>query len=271
MKEGDRLFQKKQNRPTNQKLTEKVCHLDSFERHFCCERRIKATSQAHLIRNQKKQSLRKIMKSLNYLITLTTALTLLPACSNSNDSTSKVETEVNISESGMSFTGPLVDDFSDSKKNSLGIDRQFIDDSSTGGGTKTEYSIQDGVLSAKGEIIPLRGQPGWASTALILNPEGLPQDVSAYQGIRLLVRVNQGTLSVSVNSSEIENFDYHATAVASQPGDEFHEVKVPFTQLKRAWSAQTKLNTKTVTSLSLVAFGVQKGSFDFDFDEISFY
>lgn len=211
------------------------------------------------------------MNSFNYLITITAAIAILPACSDQTDRATEVAVEAVASDSAVGFSSPLVDDFSDAKKNSLGIDRQFIDDSSTGGGTKTEHNIHDGVLSIKGEIAPPRGQPGWASTVLLLNPKGLPEDTSAFQGIRLLVRVNQGDLSVSVNSSEIENFDYHATTIAKQSDDQFHEVKIPFSQLKRAWSAQTPLNTKTIASLSLVAFGVQKKSFDFEFDEVSFY
>jgi hypothetical protein len=211
------------------------------------------------------------MKSLNYLITITAALALLPACSNPTDSAPEVEAEVNETDSAIGFIGPVVDDFSDPKKNSLGIDRQFIDDTAAGGGTKTQHSFKKGILSATGEIIPPRGQPGWASTVLLLNPEGLPQDASAYQGIRLFVRVNKGDLSISVNSSEIQNFDYHATPVTRQSDGQFHEVKIPFTKLKRAWSAQTQLNTKTITGLSLVAFGIQKGPFDFEIDEVSFY
>ena len=166
---------------------------------------------------------------------------------------------------------PTVDDFSDPNKNSLGIDRQFIDDTAAGGKTKTQHSVEGGVLSARGDILPPRGQPGWASAVLLLDPQGLPQDASAYEGIRLIVRVNKGNLSISANSSEIANFDYHAALVTRQSNGEFHEVKIPFAQMKRAWSEQTPLNTKTLTSLSLVAFDAQKGSFDFEVDEVSFY
>jgi hypothetical protein len=164
-----------------------------------------------------------------------------------------------------------IDDFSDPKTNSLGIARVFVDDTSAGGQTRVQQSVDGGVLSANGEILPPRGQPGWASTVLLLNPQGLPQDASAYAGIRLLVRVNKGNLSVSANSSEITNFDYHAAQVTRQPDNAFHEVRIPFSQMKRAWSEQTPLNTKTLTSLSLVAFDIQPGSFDFEIDEISFY
>ncbi len=211
------------------------------------------------------------MKSLQYLVTLTTALTLFSACSKSTDSNSKVEPDASAPDSTSPSATLLVDDFSDPKKNSLGIGRQFLDDSSTGGATQTTQSIDKGVLSTKGELAPPRGQPAWASAVLLLHPEGLPQDLSAYQGIRLLVRVNQGDLSISVNSSEITNFDYHATTIARKGEGKFHEVTIPFTQLKRAWSAQTPLNLETITSVSLVAFGLQKSPFDFEFDEVSFY
>lgn len=166
---------------------------------------------------------------------------------------------------------PTVDDFSDPNTNSLGIGRQYIDDTTAGGQTTTIHSVDGGILSAKGEILPPRGQPGWASAVLLLDPQGLPQNASAYEGIRLLVRINKGNLSISANSSEITNFDFHAAQVSRQSDDEFHEVKIPFTQMKRAWSEQTPLNTKTLTSISLVAFDLQKGSFDFEIDEVSFY
>ena len=164
-----------------------------------------------------------------------------------------------------------VDDFSDPDINSLGIVRQFVDDTAAGGQTTTQHSVNGGILSASGEILPPRGQPGWASALLLLDPQGLPRDASAYEGIRLLVRVNKGNLSISANSSEITNFDFHAAQVTRQSDNQFHEVRIPFSQMKRAWSEQTPLNTKTLTSLSLVAFDIQKGTFDFEIDEISFY
>ena len=166
---------------------------------------------------------------------------------------------------------PTIDDFSDPDNNSLGIERQFINDTVAGGQTRMEHGFEEGVFSAKGEISPPRGQPGWASTVLILEAQGLPQDASAYEGIRLLVRVNKGNLSISANSSEITNFDYHAARVTRQSDGEFHEVMIPFTQMKRVWSEQTELNTKTLTSLSIVAADIQQGSFDFEIDEVSFY
>jgi len=166
---------------------------------------------------------------------------------------------------------PIVDDFSDPENNSLGIPRQYVNDTVSGGGTSTEQSVSDGVLSVTGEIVPPRGQPGWSSAILILDPQGMPQDASAFEGIRLLVKVNKGNISVSANSTDVQNFDYHAAPVLAKSDGKFHEVKIPFASMKRGWSEQTPLNTKTISGLSIVAFGMQKGSYDFQLDEVGFY
>lgn len=166
---------------------------------------------------------------------------------------------------------PIIDDFSDAKNNSLGFPRYFLNDSMAGGGTKTEQDVAKGVISTKGEIIPPRGQPGWASFALPLEAQGVPKDTSAFEGIRLLVKVNSGNLSVSANSTEIANFDFHAAAVSVAADGKFHEVKIPFTSMKRTWSEQIPLNTKTLNSVSITAYDMAKGSFDFAVDEVGFY
>jgi hypothetical protein len=173
-----------------------------------------------------------------------------------------------------SFAGSLssvIDDFSDANNNNLGIPRQFLNDSIAGGGTTTEQGVSKGVIAAKGDILPPRGQPGWASMVLLLDSQNLPQDASAFDGIRLLVKINTGNISISANSAEITNFDYHAAPVVVTADGKFHEVKIPFTSLKRAWSEQTPLNTKTISSLSISAYGLQKSAFDFELDEVSFY
>lgn len=173
-----------------------------------------------------------------------------------------------------SFAGSLnaaIDDFSDIKDNSLGIPRQFINDSIAGGSTTTEQLVSKGVIYLTGELIPARGQPGWASTVLPLDAQSLPQDASAFEGIRIVIKVNSGSISISANSTEVTNFDYHAALVPVANDGKFHEVKIPFNSMKRAWSEQTPLNTKTINSLSIVAFSLQKSAFNFELDEVSFY
>lgn len=220
------------------------------------------------------------MKTLKSLVFAAATLAILPGCSKSTDAGAESqvtggtggETEVvATADSTGGTTGSVVDDFSDPRKNSLGIDRLFLDDRTAGGQTTTQHSIENGVLSAKGDLVPARGQPAWASIALPLVGLGGEQDRSSYQGVRLVVRVNAGNLSISANSSVITNFDFHASTVVAANDGEFHEVKIPFAEMKRAWSAPTKLDTKTLNGLSLVAFGLQKGSFDFEFDEVGFY
>ncbi|MDJ0761188.1 MAG: CIA30 family protein [Woeseiaceae bacterium] len=165
----------------------------------------------------------------------------------------------------------LVDDFSNAEVNSAGVARQFLSDTMAGGGTSMTPEVSDGVLSVSGEIAPPRGQPGWASSVLILDPQGLPKDASQFEGVRLLIRINKGMLSVSANSTEVTNFDYHAAPITAKSDGEFHEVKIPFTSMRRTWSEQTALNTKTIQSLSIVAFDVQNGAYDFELDEVGFY
>ncbi len=170
-----------------------------------------------------------------------------------------------------SSSNTIIDDFNNQTDTSSGIARVLISDTAAGGKTKTESSVSNGVMHIKGNIEPPRGQPGWSSLVLPLGPMGEPQNASKFNGIRLLVKINKGNISISANSSEVTNFDYHATLVSVSPDGKFHEVKIPFESMKRAWSAQTNLNTQTLNSLSIVAFGVQKAHFDFEVDEISFY
>lgn len=177
-----------------------------------------------------------------------------------------------VSSSALSDTiSSVVDDFSHIDNTNLSTQRMLMTDTVAGGNTSAESVVSNGVIQLKGEIMPPRGQPGWSSLALPLGPEGEAQDASKYQGIRLLVKVVNANVSVSANSTEVTNFDYHSAQVAVKPDGKFHEVKIPFESMKRMWSEQTKLNPKTLNSLSIVAFNVQKAAFDFSVDEVSFY
>lgn len=165
----------------------------------------------------------------------------------------------------------LVDDFSNSLNNSLGLPRQIMDDKMVGGKTTAAAQVNNGVMHLKGTIEPPRGQIGWASAILLLDPEGKAVDTSAYKGIRLLIKVNHGQLSVSANSTEITNFDYHSAVIATPTDGKFHEVKIPFDSMKRTWSEQITLNKQSINSISLVAFSLQKAPFSYEIDELSFY
>lgn len=165
----------------------------------------------------------------------------------------------------------LLDDDSDPKSNKNGVGRILIDDKAAGSKSQATQKCENGVLTVKGDLIPGRGVPAFISEVSLLSEDGRPKDMSRYEGVRLRVRVTKGTLLVQVGSSDIHNFDYHGSAPIAGKRGEFQEVRIPFKEMKRAWSEQTVLNLKSITSVNLISFGVAKDSFEYAVDEIGFY
>lgn len=163
----------------------------------------------------------------------------------------------------------LVDDFSDAQRH--GADRLLVTDKDLGSQSQATQNVENGVLTVQGELAPGRGVPAFISIPLGLTSDFAPQDMSAYAGVRLRVKVKKGALTVQVASADIQNFDYHTSAPLAVKGGEFQEVRVPFKDLKRGWSEQTPLNAKAITSVNLVAFGLAKDTFAYEVDEIGFY
>lgn len=166
---------------------------------------------------------------------------------------------------------PLVDDFKSATRSSLGIERVFLTDQTAGGGTTNDVQVSKGVMQVTGDLLPPRGQPAWSSSVFPLGQQNANQDASLYQGIRLVVRVNKGSLSLSANSTKVTNFDYHTAPVIVPSDGKFHQVDVPFETMKPVWSQQTELDPKTLASLSVVAFSLQPSSYDFELEHVSFY
>ena len=164
----------------------------------------------------------------------------------------------------------LLDNFSDAHRNADGAARILVTDKDAGGSSHATQTCANGVLTVQGELQPGRGMPGFVSLVSLLSPDGKPQDLSGYQGVKLRVKVRQGMLSMQVASSEIKNFDYHTSAPIAR-SDDFQEVRIPFTALKRAWSEPVPLNLKTATCVILVAAGMTKASFAYEVEEIGFY
>lgn len=164
----------------------------------------------------------------------------------------------------------LVDDFSNPAQTARGAARLLFTDKDAGSLSAATQRCENGVLVVEGELKPGRGAPAFISIPLLLSPEGKPADVGAYTGVRLRVKLTQGTLTIQVSSADVDNFDYHSAPVVAKRG-EFVEVRVPFADMKRAWSAPTALNLKLVTSVNFIAFGMAPGAFAFEVDEIGFY
>ncbi len=165
----------------------------------------------------------------------------------------------------------IIDDFSDKQNTLFGTPRMSLTDVSAGGKTSANTLVENGVIKVTGDIFPARGQPGWSSLVLPLAAQGQMHDASQHSGIKLMVKVNQGSLSLSANSAEVTNFDYHAAQVFVKADGQFHEVNIPFNSMKRMWSKQTPLKPQTLNSLSIVAYSLQKASYDFELRNVSFY
>ena len=165
----------------------------------------------------------------------------------------------------------LLDDFSNPNTTPSGAGRMVITDKDIGGKSEASVTCANGVFAVEGRLVPGRGSPAFVSIPLLLDSNAQPKDLSAYEGVRLRVKVKKGILTVQVSSTEVTNFDYHVSApIARKPG-EFQEVRIPFSVMKRAWSEQTPLNLKTITSINLVAAGMAADSFAYEVDEIGFY
>lgn len=184
----------------------------------------------------------------------------------------RLPTDTTNSTSAQAAATPLLlDDYSEAKRNKYGAERLLIDDKAAGSQSRATVICEDGVLSVNGDLVPGRGVPAFISAVSLLSAEGKPKDMTGYEGVRLRVKVIKGVLSVQVATSTITNFDYHASAPIVGNGGDFQQVWIPFKDMKRAWSEQTALNLKTVTSVNLVSFGSSRAAFAYQVDEIGFY
>jgi len=165
----------------------------------------------------------------------------------------------------------LLDDYSDPTRNKNGVERLLIDDKAAGSKSQATQKCENGVLTVKGDLVPGRGVPAFISQVSLLSADGKPKDLTGYQGVRLRVKVAKGILCVQVASTEITNFDYHTGAPIAGKRGEFQEVRIPFKEMKRAWSEQTVLNLKSITSVNLVSFAMAKDAFAYEVDDIGFY
>lgn len=163
----------------------------------------------------------------------------------------------------------VLDGFADPEKTDLDTTRMLITDEQIGGKSQAIPTYEEGILKMEGSIAPSRGQPGFISLVLLMNPLGLTEDLSEYEGIELRIRVHKGTVSVVAASSKIQNYDYHTMAITRSK--EFKVMRIPFTDMKRIWSEQTPLDLSTITSINVVASGMQPGAFEYELDSIGFY
>src|SRR4029077_3292748 len=82
----------------------------------------------------------------------------------------------------------LLDDYSNPKLNKNGVERLLIDDKGLGSSSHATQNCTNGVLSVKGDLVPGRGVPAFISQVSLLSADGKPKDLSAYEGVGLLVK-----------------------------------------------------------------------------------
>ncbi|HET6208314.1 MAG TPA: CIA30 family protein [Terracidiphilus sp.] len=169
------------------------------------------------------------------------------------------------------ITPALLDNFADPQHTPAGAGRFLVDDNAAGSHSHATQHCANGVLTVEGELVPGRGVPAFVSVPLLLSPDAKPRDLTGYEGVRLRIKVTKGIIILQVASAEVQNFDFHASAPLAGTRGEFQEVRIPFKDLKRAWSEQTALNLKTITSVNLVAFGMAPGTFTYEVKEVGFY
>jgi hypothetical protein len=165
----------------------------------------------------------------------------------------------------------LLDDFSDTQHTHTGAPRLVIDDKAMGSQSHATQKCENGVLVVQGELVPGRGLPAFVSVPLLLSADAKPQGLNGYEGVRIRIKILKGIVTVQVASSEIQNFDYHVSGPVAGNRGEFSEVRIAFKEMKRAWSEQTVLNLKTITSVNLVSVGMAKDTFAYEVDEVGFY
>jgi hypothetical protein len=170
-----------------------------------------------------------------------------------------------------STDSPLVDDFATAEMMAIGLPRMIITDKDAGGQSQAKSTFAHGVMTVQGKLAPGRGSPGFVSIPLLLKPDGTARDISQFKGVKIRVKINVGSVMVQVCSADVQNFDYHISRPLTRRPAEFQEVRIPFTDLKRAWSAQTPLNLHNITSVNLVAAGMVPDSFAYEVDEVTFY
>ena len=129
----------------------------------------------------------------------------------------------------------LLDDFSNANQTGRGASRFVIDDKGMGSQSHATQRCENGVLIVEGELVPGRGLPAFISVPLLLAPDAQPRDLSAYEGVRLRVKLTKGVMSVQVASADIQNYDFHAAPVVAKRG-EFVEVCVPLHRFLHSFS-----------------------------------
>ena len=167
----------------------------------------------------------------------------------------------------------LVDDFSPDRSTvrKVGAGWEFISDRVMGGVSagRIEFGMVDGrsCLHLVGSVF-LENNGGFIQARTGLSARGRNFDAHLYKGIKLSIKGNRQSYAVHLRTRDTRLPWQYYEAPFSTNGA-WQEIEIPFTKFKPN-SLKNPLNTKTLTTLAVVAAGKR---FDADLlvDQIAFY
>ena len=179
---------------------------------------------------------------------------------------------------GQKESGPsMVADFEGERvENADGLALAPLADEQYGGNSETGLSlIHPGTQGSRGAVrISFRIAAGspypFASVFVMLGPEGLPTDLSAYRGLRFYARSREKSFLTGLSQHAGRTTRYLARFEAKP---EWSLVEVPFANLKPDPQAEKPpaFAPKGVMSVEFGMGSGQPGQVDLDIDQVEFY
>ena len=164
----------------------------------------------------------------------------------------------------------LLDDFaSGTLTSALGTTWRVVRDEAAGGNSTIEAAVRGGALHVEAAIRPAPGGLGFVEVALPLDGADAPRDVTAYDGVRVRLRVRHGTLALKVQTAEVTNYDY--PAVVLEPSAVVRELELPFSAFAPLWSPPVEWTGRRVLGLAFSAGGVEPAEVAFEVEELALY
>lgn len=164
----------------------------------------------------------------------------------------------------------LLDDFeSGTLTSALGTTWRVYRDEVVGGTSTADVLVSGGVLRVEATIRPAPGGIGFIELALPLDESGAPRDVSAFDGVRVRLRVWRGILALKIQTAEVTNHDHPAVLLG--PSEAVLDLMLPFPEFGPLWSPATPWTGRRVLGLALSAGGTEAGEVAYEIEEIAFY
>ena len=122
-----------------------------------------------------------------------------------------------------------------------------------------------------GKLSPTSNNPyAWAGSTMALASGNTPQDLSAFKGVKVKVKVEKGDVYISLPISDVKNYDFHMFTLKAEVG--WQEVEIPFTSFQQYFlNPKIELTGKNIIGITLGASGMQAGEFSFEIEYIDLY